>query len=65
MTIFTKIFGQPLVAMSNDEAVLAIKALERSAQAMPDMDETFKSRDSRETRERKLAAALRARIGGL
>lgn len=51
------------VAISTEEARTAIKALEHSAQAMPDGNETIGAHRIRVTREKRLAMALRARLG--
>lgn len=51
-------FRREMVALSGEEARTALKALQRSSEAMPDMTETFRSREMRAMRETKLAARI-------
>lgn len=52
----------PSVTLTGDELACAIRALQRSSEAMPDGNETFLSREVRQARETKLATRLRAAI---
>ena len=50
------------VTLSGEEARTAIRALERSACAMPEPTETFQAREMRSTREIRLAKAIGLRL---
>jgi hypothetical protein len=52
----------PTATMSGEDLAVAIKALQRSSEAMPDATETFLSREVRQAREVKLANRLRQAI---
>lgn len=51
-------FSNRSVGLSQEEARTVLMALQRSAEAMPDMTETIRSREMRAQRETKLAARI-------
>lgn len=52
----------PQAVLSAEEIALAIRALQRSSEAMPDRHETMLSRETRAARETRLADKLRRAI---
>lgn len=50
------------VYLTNEEAVLALNALKRSSEGMPDGNETVQSHGRRLTREDKLRRSIKARM---